>query len=406
MTHYSAKHETGVVKTTVSLPGSKSESNRHLILNGLSGSRTEIANLSAAADTVLLEKLMKRGGKTADVKDCGTCLRFLIAYFCALNRNKVVTGSPRLCERPVGALVSALRDIGFKLNYVREEGFPPLEVIPVESSLRKPSVTIDGSESSQYLSALAMIATTLPEGLSIQATGKAVSRPYLDLTLGIMRQYGIGHAWEDDKLKIARQPWKAPAKVRVGADWSAASAWYAIAALSNEGEILLADLDPGSVQGDRVLMEWMPAFGVKSSKEKGGVLIRKTGSPMPDQAIDFSQHPDLAPGMITLAAALNLNMEITGVGNLRLKESDRLAGLATELRKVNAWLELDGDRYTLKSNYRPPQEVLQTYDDHRMAMAFAPLAMAGLVRIEGPDAVNKSYPGFWDDLKTAGFEIE
>ncbi len=400
-------HPTATVRATLALAGSKSESNRALILKHLAGGRTTLRNLSDADDTVQLAKLLKRGGKIIDVKDCGTCLRFLIPYFCILNRNKVITGTARLCERPVGKLVQALLDVGFKLHYARNEGFAPVETIPVEGPMLKNSVTIDGSESSQHVSALAMVAPMFPDGLTITVQGKAVSKPYVDLTLHLMEAFGVRHVRSGDDIGIVRQPWKAPAMLTVGGDWSSAAPWYAVAALAKEADIVLGGLDPQSLQGDRVLMEWMKPFGVVTAPVDGGVRLTRTDVPSPGAlSFDFTDHPDLAMSVLVAAAARNVPVQATGMDHLRIKESDRLAALQAELKKVNAWLEAEGrSTYSLKSNFRMPNDKIVPHDDHRMAMAFAPLALLGSIQIEQPGVVTKSYPRFWDDMKKAGFAL-
>ncbi len=407
MSHiYHVSHPSGEIEASVALPGSKSESNRALILHALAGREAEIINLSEAEDTRLLAKILSRGGKMADVKDCGTCMRFLLAYYCVINKNKIITGSSALCQRPVGKLVNALRNIGFKLNYVRNEGFPPVEVIPVENKFLKDTVTIESNESSQYISSLAMIAPVLNRGLTIHCTGARVSNPYIELTIHLMKRMEISAAWKKNSLIIKNQKFT-PAVFEVESDWSSASYWYSIASIASRAEITLAGLRSDSMQGDKIIAEWMKKFGIQTEYDQQQIRIKKVSEPLANEMdFDFSDHPDLAMTIITLAAVKNIKLSISGVSTLKHKESDRIAGLTSELKKINGWLTQTGDdRYELKSNYRRTAEHIETFGDHRMVMSFAPLGIAGEINIVQPLSVTKSYPRFWDDLRSAGFNF-
>jgi 3-phosphoshikimate 1-carboxyvinyltransferase len=398
-------HNTKKVVVSCNLPGSKSESNRVLILNELSGKKIKIENLSAAADTQELKRLLASPFKTLDVKDAGTSMRFLIAYFCATNKNKIISGSQRMQERPIGKLVDALRYIGFKIHYLQNEGFPPVEIIPTEKPHLKYEVIIDAGESSQFVSALAMIAPIFPDGLTIKLQKNIVSRPYIEMTLGIMNNCGLISTWKKNEIRIDHQPYSAM-QYAVESDWSAASYWYSIAALSQESQIELKGLKKNSLQGDHIIAEWTVSFGIETEFTADGIIIKKTGEPaLKELNFDFTKNPDLAQTILVIAAVKNISLKIKGLYTLRLKETDRVSAMQKELRKIGAELvQLKSDQFELKPNFRNPDEKIETYNDHRMAMAFAPVAMIHEIKISDPKVVSKSYPDFWNHLRNAGFE--
>ena len=400
------KHSQKNIHVSCNLPGSKSESNRILILNELSGKKIEIENLSPADDTQELKRLLASPLKTLDVKDAGTSMRFLIAYFCTINKNKVITGSLRMHDRPVGNLVDALRYIGFKIHYLQKEGFPPVEIIPTEKPHLKYEVNVDASESSQFVSALAMIAPVFPDGLTIKLQKKIVSKPYIKMTLGIMNDCGINSKWKKNEIRIDHQPYQ-QIKYTVKPDWSAASYWYSIAALSQESQIELKGLGRDSFQGDQIIAEWMISFGIETEFTDDGIKIKKTGEPISKElSFDFTDNPDLAQTILVIAAAKNISLKIKGLNTLRLKETDRVVAMQKELIKIGAQLlELKSDQFELKPDFKIPDEKIETYNDHRMAMSFAPVAMVNEIKINNPHVVSKSYPDFWNHLKSAGFEI-
>lgn len=309
-----------------------------------------------------------------------------------------------MCERPIGKLVDALRNIGFKLNYVRSEGFPPVEIIPVENKFLKNKITVDAGESSQYISALLMIAPLLPIGLILTLEGKVVSRPYVELTLNTMSRFGISYEWDKNVIHIKNQEYSRK-EIEIESDWTAASYWFSIAALSKSAEIDLHGLKENSFQGDKIIAEWMKKFGVHSSFYTDGIKIKKAGEPVEkEMTFDFSNNPDLVQTILVLAAAKDVNLKVSGLKSLRIKETDRVAALQAELAKCNARLNQTGDdQFELISNYRKPIDRIETYNDHRMALAFAPLALMNEIIISNPLVVSKSYPGFWEHLKEAGF---
>jgi 3-phosphoshikimate 1-carboxyvinyltransferase len=371
----------------------------------LSGNKIQIENLSSSEDTQLLKRLLTRPFKELDVKDGGTNMRFLAAYFCAINKNKVITGSQRMQQRPIGKLVDALRYIGFKIYYLQNDGFPPVEIIPSERLHLKYEVNVEADESSQYISALLMIAPVFPDGLTIILQKKVVSKPYIKMTLEIMKRCGIQYTWKKNVIRIDHQKYH-ETTYHVEADWSAASYWYSIAALATESQIELKGFKKNSLQGDQVIAEWMKNFGVSTSYTSDGILIKKESEPVSgEMTFDFTNNPDLAQTIIVAAAAKNINLKIKGLKTLRLKETDRVMALQKELKKIGAMLiQHKPDFYELKANYKNSVDKIETYDDHRMAMAFAPVALNSELRIIQPSVVTKSYPGFWEDMKSAGFE--
>lgn len=399
-------HPTKKVSGTFALPGSKSESNRALILNKLAGNSSKIENISPSEDTQTLIKLLARPIKTLDVKDAGTNMRFLTAYYCTINKNKIITGSQRMQQRPIGKLVDALREIGFKIHFVKEEGFPPVEIIPTERVHLKYEITVDASESSQFISALVMISPVFPDGLTIKLVNKIVSKPYIVMTLKMMKLFGVSHQWNKNEIRIDHQPYR-PIAYAVESDWSAASYWYSIAALSEEAEIILEGLKEQSMQGDKIIADLMKAFGVSTEYLTNGIKIKKENNALAgEMTFDFTDYPDLAQTIIVLAAAKNIRLHVKGLSTLRNKETDRIAALQSELKKAGSDLiQHKEDSFELIPGFRFPSDVIETYNDHRMAMAFAPLGILNEIKIQEPSVVKKSYPDFWNQLKLAGFSM-
>ncbi|MFC5269413.1 3-phosphoshikimate 1-carboxyvinyltransferase [Adhaeribacter terreus] len=411
-------HPTGILKGTVQLPASKSESNRALLIQALSPEKITLHNLSDANDTVLLQRLLYAPGKEINAEDAGTVMRFLTAYFSLTNQQKVLTGTERMCQRPIGILVNALRELGADIHYSGQEGFPPLEILgfdPKFSGLAK--VKIRGDVSSQYISALLLCAPILPGGLQLELEGKIASRPYIEMTLALMQQFGVASELVENAIEIAPKSYAGGA-FSVEADWTAASYWYSMVALAKETEILLSGLKENSLQGDSKVASLMEDFGVKTTYLPEGILLTKTPENTAKSAIDFSDIPDLAQTFAVLAAAKNIELEMTGLESLRIKETDRIVALQTELAKFGAALtETSPGTFLVKNGsvsgvweFESPREDnsetrFETYHDHRMAMAFAPLAMLQEIEIENAGVVRKSYPKFWEELRKIGFEI-
>jgi len=409
-------HQTKSLFGTVELTGSKSESNRALIIRALSSGKVNVNNLSAAADTVTLQQALAAAQSTGttygtesieiDVGPAGTAMRFLAAYLTTVNGNFLLTGSARMKQRPIGILVDALKALGADVAYAGEIGYPPLSITG-GSMQQNAEVTIQGNVSSQYLSALLLIAPSLPQGLKLRIEGKLTSRPYLTMTLQMLAEVGISHEWVGDTIYLPPQN-AAASTLTVEPDWSAASYWYAMVALAEEANLFLPNLKSNSLQGDRAIVDIMAHFGVASSFENGGLRICKTASHSDKQLFDFTECPDLAQTVIVCAAALRRNLSFTGLHTLRIKETDRIAALQNEMEKFGVKLVEDGSVYHLQSEGLDLTATphIATYEDHRMAMAFAPLGLKfDHLTISEPAVVEKSYPDFWNHLKQAGFVL-
>lgn len=391
-----------IIRGTVThLPASKSISNRVLILNALAGNTATLENLSEANDTRLMERLVKTASGVIDVEDAGTTMRFLTAYMAVTGRAVTITGTERMKQRPIRLLVDALRQLGASIEYLEQEGFPPVKLSGVMHQQTN-RITIRGDVSSQYISALMMIAAKLPQGLELTFEGAVTSKPYIDMTASLMRQFGIQVNHTDTGVSIAPQPYHAT-RVRVEADWSAISYWFAFAALAQEAELVLPDVTLRSLQGDRVIVDIMEQLGVRSEPRGSHLLLRKAEH---QQAItwDFTHCPDLAQTVAVVCAAKGITGHFTGLQSLRIKETDRIKALQQELAKIGATLEEHDEQWILKpGGTLPSQATIHTYLDHRMAMAFAPLATCMQVTLDDPDVVRKSYPRYWEDVAAFGF---
>jgi len=406
------------IDTEIQLTGSKSECNRALIISALSKKLVKVENLSNAADTVTLNGILNNleeeleveieESKTVDVGPAGTAMRFLSAYLSAKNGNFLLTGTERMKQRPIGILAEALRTIGADISYAEADGFPPLNIVgPLNQKAAE--VKIKGDISSQYISALLMIAPILPEGLTLEIEGELTSKPYVDMTLDMLAEVGIEHAWSGNSISIKPQAFK-PGTLVVEPDWSAASYWYSIAALADEAEISLPALKEKSLQGDSQIKNIMKIFGIATSKNDKGIAISNLGLTLDTkEVLDLKTCPDLAQTIVVIAAALGKNMAFTGLETLKIKETDRIAALQNELAKIGVTFTENNLIYTLNTDnlHFPDKVTFATYEDHRMAMAFAPLALLiNEVEIEEMQVVEKSYPHYWEDLKKAGFEVK
>jgi len=410
---------------TIQLTGSKSECNRALIIGALSSGKVKVENISDAADTVTLASALQSespafrksesndsGLKTEDLRlinigPAGTAMRFLTAYLTLGNEEVILTGSERMKQRPIGILVNALREIGADISYEEQDGFPPLRIRGGFEQISD-TINIKGDISSQYITALLLIAAKLPLGLSLQIEGELTSRPYVEMTLAMLKQAGIKHQWEANHIHIAKQEFKETA-LYVEPDWSAASYWYAIAALADEAELFLPGLTAYSLQGDSVITEIMANFGITSQFKDGGVYLKKEAKEVVRKIFDMKSCPDLAQTVIVVCAALGHDALFTGLETLKIKETDRVKALQNELAKIGVKLTEKGQVYKLDCSEKhiPEKVFIETYDDHRMAMAFAPLALViPEVEIEDYQVVEKSYPAFWNDLEKAGFSFK
>ena len=406
------------IRGSISLPASKSISNRLLIIRALAGHNFEIRNLSTADDTVLMQHLLlkiqqsKNSTKALEL-DCGnagTVLRFLTALLAIRPGKWILTGSERMKQRPVGILVESLNQLGAGIQYVNKTGFPPLSIVGKE--LEGTEISMDGNISSQFVSALILIAPLLEKGLKINLRGSVSSRPYIEMTLGLLNKFGVNAVIDKNKISIPPQTYKDGA-ITVESDWSSASFWYEIAALSREADIRLENLSKDSLQGDSILPGIFEQLGVKTRFSNNAVQLIKTEKKTGKLIYDFTNHLDLALPVIVTAAALNIQGRFSGLENLRIKESDRLLAMVNELSKLGFKTELN-EQFVLttiprKGNDDPHNfsKPVQTYADHRMAMAFAPLALvASHLSIDDPEVVAKSYPAFWSDLSSCGFDCK
>jgi len=338
--------------------------------------------------------------------DAGTTMRFLTAYFALTGKNKILTGTARMKERPIGILVDALRTLGATIDYLEKEGFPPIETKGFVDQ-NEDSLTIPGNVSSQYISALMMVAPTLRHGLALHLTGKMGSVPYIQMTAALMEQFGVKSKINLDSQTIQIDPAQyRPAQIVVEADWSAISYWYGFTALAEEAEITLPNVSEKSLQGDRVIADIMEWVGVQSSFVNNTLVLTKKNHF--DKIIwDFKDCPDLAQTVLPACAAKGISGEFTGLESLRIKETDRIVALQNELAKIGATLTepQTGNWILTPGKITGKPITINTYHDHRMAMGLAPWATQTDLRIEDPLVINKSYPGFWEDMKTVGFKI-
>lgn len=436
------------IRTSIQLPASKSISNRALIIHALGKGDCLPENLSDCDDTRVMVKALTEGGDTIDILAAGTAMRFLTAYFSITPGQRILTGTARMQQRPIQLLVDALRQLGADIAYTNREGFPPLrirgkepnncelknceqenceqennkqEVCKQENYEQKvcekgkkeslcSELTLQGNVSSQYISALLMIGPMLPHGLTLHLSGNIISRPYIDLTLQLMGEFGAKAEWTSEStITVHPQPYHS-VPFTVESDWSAASYWYEMAALSEEAEIELTGLFPNSYQGDSRGRELFSQLGVETAFTPHGVKLTKSGQRVERMEADLVDIPDLAQTFVVTCALLNIPFRFTGLQSLKIKETDRITALRNELRKLGYAIEEENDSVLYWNGERCEAEVsplIATYEDHRMAMAFAPAALCcPSVRIAHPHVVSKSYPRYWDDLRQAGFRME
>lgn len=396
---------------TIDLAGSKSIANRVLIIRALCAQPFPIHRLADAKDTQLLDRLLQSQEEVRDAGPAGTTFRFLTAYLSLQPGVQILTGTERMKQRPIGLLVEALRRLGARIDYLEREGFPPLRIGEPGAIGREHRIRIPAGTSSQFISALLLIAPALPQGLELTLEGKVVSRPYIEMTLHLMQHFGVKHTWMDDTIAIPPQSYQ-PRAFTVEADWSAASYYYALAAFAEEPDLHLAGLFPDSLQGDSVLAPMMRHFGIETTFTGSGIHLHRSAELPPARfEWDFLRCPDLAQTLAVICGGLGVPAHFTGVETLRIKETDRIAALRQELAKVGVALqELSPDPVHASFHIEGRAVVegcptFATYEDHRMAMAFAPLALLGDIAVEHPAVVEKSYPDFWIDLASLGFEI-
>lgn len=405
------KKHTGKINCTVTPPSSKSESNRVLIIDALTGGKCDLQNLSNARDTQTMIRLLKSSDYVLDVIDAGTTMRFLTAFCAVSGREAEMTGTERMCQRPIKLLVDALRELGCSIEYKNKEGYPPLSIKKFDkNNIKTNRLKIRGDVSSQYITALLMVAPTLPKGMLLELEGKVGSKPYIEMTLALMKIFGVTAKadWYKNTIEISHQNY-IPGTYSVESDWSAASYWFSLAALANESRIEIQGYKSDSLQGDRVIVDIAENFGVKSTFTDKGLILEKTKT-VRSFDWDFTHCPDLAQTVAVVCAAKGVECTMTGLESLRIKETDRITALQNELRKFGADLVEIEPNHKFRVQPMPVEkrnsisrQTIATYKDHRMAMAFAPLALLGDIIIEGPEEVAKSYPDYWDDLGRAGF---
>jgi len=404
------------IKGEITLNGSKSIANRALIIRALCPEDFPIEKLSNSKDTVLMDALLQSDSDVRDTGAAGTTYRFLTAYLSMQEGTQILTGSERMKQRPIGVLAEALKKLGANIDYLEKEGYPPLKIHSPNNLGTNNQLSISAGTSSQYISALLMIAPTLPKGLELTLDGKIVSRPYIEMTLNLMQHFGVQHSWEGQTITVLPQIYKAR-PFTVEADWSGASYHYAMAAFADELDLQLNGLFEESVQGDAVLVDMMKHFGVETTFNEKGVRLTKAAGKEIASVFewDFIRCPDLAQTLAVVCAGLGVQGLFSGLETLRIKETDRIAALQNELAKVQAYLSPLPKRFSPKSEKEyfmidgkadVQSPTFPTYEDHRMAMAFAPFAMFAPIQIEEAMVVEKSYPLFWEDLKQLGFVVE
>jgi len=389
------------------ITGSKSESNRLLLLQAnYRGVRIE--NLSNSDDTRVMQQALASGAPLLDIHHAGTAMRFLTAYFAGKpGREVTLTGSDRMKQRPIKVLVGALRQLGADISYLEKPGCPPLKIKGTQ--LEGTGVTLPADVSSQYISALLLIAPTLPKGLLLTLEGQITSLPYIKMTLGLLNRLGIQTEMEGKRIRVHPQRHIPPQTLVVESDWSSASYYYSIMALAAPGsQMVLQSYRRDSLQGDSVLRQIYEPLGVGSDFEGDRLtLIREDVQPGPHLSLNLIEAPDLAQTLAVCCFGMGISCDLTGLHTLKIKETDRLSALEAELSKLGAAVEVTGDSLRLhQGGSLQAGKSIATYNDHRMAMAFAPLALKTDLYIEDAGVVSKSYPGFWEDLRTLGFRCE
>jgi 3-phosphoshikimate 1-carboxyvinyltransferase len=391
------------------ITGSKSESNRALILQALYPN-LRLENLSNADDTQLLKRALLSDASLIDIHHAGTAMRFLTAYLSTQNGGSYrLTGSARMKERPVGVLVEALKALGADINYVENNGYPPLDING--TALKGDYVELKAGVSSQYISALLLIAASLKQGLKLRLLGSITSRPYIEMTLSLLNRVGIRTEFTQDTIKV--YPFgglQGEPIITIESDWSSASYFYSLIALSDlNTEIHLSHYFKNSLQGDSVLQSIYEFFGVSTNFTDQGIALKKVTLAKEQRLeLDLADAPDIAQTIAVSCFGLGISCHLTGLHTLKIKETDRLEALKMELSKLGASLAVSDDSLTLEGSshaFRQDQSI-RTYNDHRMAMAFAPLVLKGSIFIEDPEVVSKSYPDFWTDMKTLGVEMK
>jgi len=404
---FKLKHSQETVKGALQITGSKSESNRLLIIESLF-KNLEISNLSNSDDTQVMKKALTSNEVEVDIHHAGTAMRFLTAYFAVQEgRETVLTGSPRMQERPVKLLVEALRSMGADISYERNEGYPPIRI--QGKKLQANAVSLQANISSQYISALMLIGASLPEGLTINLEGQVTSTPYILMTLEMLQRSGIQGSFEDNIIRIEACAAVSPKTIPVESDWSSASYFYSLVALSDSAEITISNYKKESLQGDSSLVKLYESLGVKTTFLENSIQLEKDNSvELPKiYRADLTSSPDLAQTIVVSCLGLGIGCELIGLHTLKIKETDRLVALYDELTKFGAHVDITNDSLKLYPCVRLTENVLvATYNDHRMAMAFAPLALKTNLQIEDAGVVSKSFPDFWEAIENFQIQVE
>ncbi len=384
--NYKVSHPTKKIFCEIDLPASKSISNRLLIISALCLNKFKIQNLSDSQDTMSLKNAIDSNNRTLDVGAAGTSFRFLTAFLSTLDGLEyILTGSERMKERPIKELVDSLRKLGAEIEYLGKENFPPLKI--TGKNLTGGKIQIDGSISSQFISALLLIAPNLKNGIELEIVGGIVSKPYIKMTLSLMKYFGVNYDWEDNIIYVKSQKYIAK-DYKVESDWSSASFWYQIASLSENCNIKIRGLDKKSIQGDMRLIDLFNRLGVNSEFIRNNLILTKNNNLNVPKLIDLIDTPDLYQPLRCTIFGLRKSSKFIGLFTLKDKETDRVRSLDKELKKIKS------------------SKIINTYKDHRMAMCFAPLCIVfGELQINNVEVVNKSYQKFWEDLELAGFKI-
>lgn len=401
---FSISKKDKIIRGSIHLSGSKSISNRVLIIEALCGKNFEKENLATANDTLLMHQLLHSDEKIIDAHDAGTTYRFLTAFLSVQNGEKILTGTDRMKQRPIGDLVNALRELGASIDYGEQDGFPPLKIAGKKLSGGK--IKVKANVSSQFVSALLLIAPTLQNGLQIELSGPVVSEPYIAMTLKLMNYFGIDFSKSGNTISVPHQNYSAK-NIFIESDWSAASYFYEMVSLSNEASLELNGLMQNSFQGDSKIAEMMTELGVETSFQPKKILLTKNNQQKTSPLhFNLNDQPDLAPALFCACAGNSRKAIFSGIGHLKYKESNREEALQTELSKCGITFTKKNDGLILEGSFRGTTIPFQTYKDHRMAMAFAPLAFVnGELIIDDPHVVKKSYPEYWNDLEKLGFQI-
>ena len=371
-----------------------------MIIKALCKTKFEIQNLSNAKDTKILNEILNsfETKKEINCEDAGTALRFLVAFLATKKGNWKISGSERMHERPIKPLIDSLVKLGANIHYLENKGFPPIEI--KSEKLTSGKLKLPGNISSQFISALLLIAPTIKGGLNLEITSKVLSKPYIDMTLGLMSEFGIEYSWENNLIKVKEQNYLSK-NIKVENDWSAASFWYSFLALSKSGEIKIPNLYANSFQGDSVLSSIYLKLGIKTEFNEDSIILNKTKNVAKELELDLSNHPDLALPIIVTCCGLGIKAHLMGLESLKVKESNRLECIKQELRKFNISCEIDSTSIKIKENQNivQPTSIIECHNDHRIAMSIAPLCMkVDSIKFDDKEVVNKSYPKFWKDI--------